>query len=242
MSKLITLSKLKTALAPLIALLDKKAETPSWNENDPTSKSYIADRPFYTATGLQTTILPEREVFQETSATINEPLVVGQTYTITFNGVDYTCVCKNYDGYRMLGNNAIYEFDNGNTIDTGEPFACETEGDSLELCFYFNDPALSPMFKITTVGSKVVKIPEKYLPDLDLAPVAKSGSYYDLDDLPTIYTDVVRYNVNQSLTNTQKTRARNNIGASDFSGSYNDLSDKPNLNTNSPKNWVPFID
>ena len=43
------------------------------------------------------------------------------------------------------------------------------------------------------------------------------------------HPDAVLYDSIQSLSNPQKTQARNNIGAgtSSFSGSYNDLSNKP---------------
>lgn len=45
-----------------------------------------------------------------------------------------------------------------------------------------------------------------------------------------VITNAVRY-TSQSLTTSQKTQARSNIGAgtSSFSGSYNDLTDKPNI-------------
>lgn len=49
-----------------------------------------------------------------------------------------------------------------------------------------------------------------------LAAVATSGSYNDLSNKPTIYTDCVRY-VSQSLTDAQKTQARTNIGAGTYS-------------------------
>lgn len=45
-----------------------------------------------------------------------------------------------------------------------------------------------------------------------------------------ITTNAVKY-VEQTLTEAQKTQARTNIGASDFSGSYNDLTDKPTVDT-----------
>lgn len=50
MSKIINLSGLKTLLEPLIHLIDKKAERPDWNENDPNSPDFIENRPFYTET------------------------------------------------------------------------------------------------------------------------------------------------------------------------------------------------
>lgn len=45
-----------------------------------------------------------------------------------------------------------------------------------------------------------------------------------------ITTNAVKY-VEQTLTEEQKTQARANIGASNFSGSYNDLTDQPTVDT-----------
>ncbi len=75
-----------------------------------------------------------------------------------------------------------------------------------------------------------------------LATIATSGSYNDLSNKPTIPTKAswnyddryVRYDVNnQGLNATQKANARTNIGAgtSNFSGSYNDLTNKPTIPT-----------
>lgn len=52
-------------------------------------------------------------------------------------------------------------------------------------------------------------------------------------DMPTIPANVVQY-TSQSLTEEEKSQARTNIGAgtSDFSGDYNDLSNKPTIPTN----------
>lgn len=52
-------------------------------------------------------------------------------------------------------------------------------------------------------------------------------------DMPTIPANVVQY-TSQTLTEDEKSQARTNIGAgtSDFSGDYNDLSNKPTIPTN----------
>ena len=50
MSKHINMSGLKTLLEPLVHLINKKAECPDWNENDPSSSSYIANRTHYAET------------------------------------------------------------------------------------------------------------------------------------------------------------------------------------------------
>lgn len=50
-----------------------------------------------------------------------------------------------------------------------------------------------------------------------LADVATSGSYTDLSNKPTIYTNVIRYDTAQLLNNTRKLTARSNIGVGDVS-------------------------
>lgn len=57
MSKHISLSGLKTLLEPLIHLIDKKAERPDWNENDPSSSSYIENRICYDNTVIGDKVL-----------------------------------------------------------------------------------------------------------------------------------------------------------------------------------------
>lgn len=47
MSKLINLTQLKNLLTPITNILYHKAEDVNWGENDPTSNSYIENRPFY---------------------------------------------------------------------------------------------------------------------------------------------------------------------------------------------------
>lgn len=63
------------------------------------------------------------------------------------------------------------------------------------------------------------------------AAVQGGGAVTSVDgQTGAVITNAVRY-TSQSLTNSQKTQARSNIGAgtSNFSGSYNDLTDKPNI-------------
>lgn len=69
-----------------------------------------------------------------------------------------------------------------------------------------------------------------YVQNSDLANVATSGDYNDLENKPTIPSDYVSYN-QQTLTEEQKAQARSNIGAgsSGFSGDYNDLTNKPTI-------------
>jgi hypothetical protein len=63
--------------------------------------------------------------------------------------------------------------------------------------------------------ARITKIDGKYLylheDNTNLSAVAFSGSWYDLNYKPDIYTDVIRYNFTQSLDLNEKRRARNNI-------------------------------
>lgn len=76
-----------------------------------------------------TTIIPAQEI-QSSSEGIDNGESIGyrfleenETYVVNWDGVDYTCVAKNYNGDIMVGNNAIYPYDDDNNTDSGEPFA-----------------------------------------------------------------------------------------------------------------------
>lgn len=200
-----------------------------WSQSDSSATNYIKNRTHYTEVA-EIKILSNKTINNQ-SFLLKTPLIKENSYTVTFNGVVYKCVAKEYDGYIMIGNNALYEYDNGTEPDTGEPFAIECGKGDTEAWLYLDDSITSaPIVSIACVGEIIHKLDKKYLPDTvvdnsDLADVATSGSYYDLSDAPDVST-VVKYS-SQSLTNSQKAQARSNIGASDFSGDYNDLTNTP---------------
>ena len=171
---------MKTIVSALQAWTKKliKNNTPDWNQNDANAEGYIKNRPFYASTsGSKVLIMSETIVSTDNSeSNITEPLVVGNTYTVTFDGADYECVCREYDGYYMLGNNAIYEYDNGIEIDTGEPFAVETEGDGLQLYWYLqNDDEHTA--SVSQAGEEIIqKIDKKYLPEMSNIGAEGSGT------------------------------------------------------------------
>ena len=209
----------------------------NWEQNNPTADDYIKNRPFYTDETKKIVNVPEQKITIPSgnpSAQLILPklieFVVGQTYEVKWDDKTYPCVAFDMNGIGVIGNQSL--FDNG--TDTGEPFIMmilKAEGFGIVAA-----PEAIGTHTVEVTSAKIVKIDKKYLPDdiiPDLAPVATSGNYNDLINQPTIYNDVVRYNVSQSLTASQKTRARANIGAgtSSFSGSYNDLTNKPTIYT-----------
>lgn len=198
-------------------------------------------------------------------------LIEGKTYKVIFNGIEYICLARN-DGYEYIyiGNQEIVaDLELPDTVKSNEPFFIFTyvDGNYARAMLFTNLSGLQTC-EIYIEDEIVHKLDPKYLPDdigvpdnvattddvydimnNNLAPVAFTNNYDSLSGKPTIYTDVVRYNIGQSLnssqkliaknniqavgydvqslTDAQKLQARSNIGASDFSGDYFDLENKP---------------
>ena len=235
------------------ALLQRlKKHRGNWDQNDPSADDYIKNRPFYTDETKKTVNVPEQEITilsdrSEAKLVLPEfiEFVIGQTYEVKWDNKTYFCVAFDTDGIGAIGNQSVL----GGGTDTGEPFIMmisKAAGIGIVVAHGTHTVEVST--------AKVVKLDKKYLPDLGLAPVATSGSYYDLENAPAVYSDVVRYDTGQSLsttqkrqaklnigavgydaaqslTSTQKAQARTNIGAgtSSFSGNYNDLRNKPTI-------------
>ena len=184
-----------------------------WNQNDSSAANFIKNRPFYSEE-------KEKVLFSSNSLssqrfTLTQPLVKGNTYTVVFNGTTYQCLAKEYDGYIMIGNNAIYEYDGGIETDTGEPFAIEGmyNRDGFYGYVYYADTVVeAPSISILGTVEEVHQIDKKYVPMPDLADVAHTGDYGDLLNLPTIYPDPVRYS-SQDYDSYSKKIARTNIAA-----------------------------
>ena len=156
-----------------------------WNQNDSSAANFIKNRPFYSEEKEK--VLFSSDSLPSGHFSMSQPLVKGSTYTVVFNGVAYQCLAKEYDGYIMIGNNAIYEYDNGVATDSGEPFAIESmySRDGFYGYVYYADTVVeAPSVSILGTVEVVHKIDKKYVPNL--APVATSGNYWDLEDIPYI--------------------------------------------------------
>lgn len=225
----------------------------NWNQNDPAADDYIKNRTHYSE-GMQEVVVLQYEVDTDAgSATpmdsagpetyqvlFNPPanlqsFNVGQKYTVTWNGVTYTCIAKEFGGIPTLGDPELID-----GVATNKPFclaiaSAEITGTTAMGMIVTTQAGKYPI-TVATRQEVVHKLDKKYLPDdltegfadvaktgsyndlsdtPALATVATSGSYNDLSHKPTIYTDVVRTGSRQSLSTTQKQQARNNIGAAD---------------------------
>ena len=242
----------KTIVNAVMTWVNKrfKENTPNWSQNDPNADGYIKNRTHYTYEG-ETVLLPTKRVVEDDQgglgfATFDGSafeIKAGKEYQVIFDNTTYSCVGytdPSLSGGVCLGNFTIVESLAGTSghEDTGEPFMF------MHMAAYGMAGVYTPTvdthtIKITTVGEKVKKIDQKYLPDLpDMDYVSYeqsqgltdeqmlmarenigagtsnfSGDYRDLTNQPTIYKYVVRYDANQSLTDDDKSKARNNIGA-----------------------------
>lgn len=189
----------------------------NWNQNDPTADDYIKNRPFYSEGALVEIV---SNLTSEDYNNGNHPkcnFIPDNKYKVIWNGKVYdNLICYEFQGCNVIGGN-------------GYPFYIDDDG-GYNLYIDYNEGNGNFVVSIYLDETVIHKLDEKYLPDNnfatidELSAVATSGSYHDLLDAPAS----VRYDASQWMTSAQKSIARNNIGAgtSNFSGSYNDLTDK----------------
>lgn len=131
--------------------------------NNPEDPAYVKGRTHW-AEYVMKEILAEETALAE--MVIDAPIEVGRTYIVKWDDVEYECVARDYDGYVMIGNNAIYEYDNDDDTDTGEPFAIDCEvGDVV--CYISvaeGDTHQNHTVSIRGEVEAVHKIDPKYLP------------------------------------------------------------------------------
>lgn len=121
-----------------------------WDQNDETAADYVKNRPFYdeiqsvTVEGISSDILEGSLVF-----------AVGDTVTVTVDGVEHSLVAYDEDGYPIIG-------DTYSSIENGEgQFGWQIYvDDSKAVQFYAKEAHTVSYF-----AKSPVKINEKYLPD-----------------------------------------------------------------------------
>lgn len=163
----------------------------NWNENDPSSPSYIKNRTHYVTEEVIFSVdNVEFEDMEGVSvAQIYKKLTLEKKnkYTVLWDNKKFTCECKELDGILFLGNKDVA----AGKYDGNIPFIIGATNDGIT-CMT-TEMGMTHSFKI--IGEKVVKIPSKFL------------------DLPK--QDYVSFAYNQKLTEEQKQTARNNIGVED---------------------------
>ena len=152
---------------------------PDWNQNDETQPDYVKNRPFYTGDPVENIFVEESTVsFADAGygylGQIQSTFVptVGETYKVSWDGIDYECTCIESNSTPMLGDiNILF----GESDPDGEPFLIGAFN-GAELRIITLDTSASHTFSIVSRESvaPVVKISPKYLP-ISFKPLG--GSY-----------------------------------------------------------------
>ena len=139
-----------------------------WNQNDETQPDYVKNRPFYTGDPVETVFVEESTVsfapadgvyMGELQSTFSA--TVGETYKVSWDGTTYESACVEYKGDIFIGNLSIM----GTGPDTGEPFLIGVfNGEGIQIGT--TDTSASHTISISGFVQELVKIDEKYLPEL----------------------------------------------------------------------------
>lgn len=141
---------------------------PDWNQNDSTAADYVKNRPFYTGAPVETVFVEESTVsFADEGGLCMGRLestfspTVGETYKVSWDGIDYECTCIKSNSTPFLGNIGILF---GVPDPDGEPFIIGAFN-GAELRITTLDTSASHTVSISGFVQEVVKIDEKYLPE-----------------------------------------------------------------------------
>lgn len=147
---------------------------PDYNQNDETADDYIKSRPFYESVKENVLLLPETEVTIDNqgmpdylvSTEFPFALVEGEKYSVTFDGVE-----TEYTAYSMNENNVVCGYDIDD-VDAGNGYVIisvqsddSASGYLLILITFDNSLVGSHTISIRGREVKIVKIPDKFIPD-----------------------------------------------------------------------------
>ena len=141
---------------------------PDWNQNDSTQPDYVKNRPFYMGAPVETVLVEESTVTFAKNGSLYGAMfpktfeaTVGNIYKVSWDGSDYECTCADFNNTPVIGNLSIM----GAGSDTGEPFVMGIlNGARIQIITA--DTSASHTFSISRFVQEVVKIDEKYLPEL----------------------------------------------------------------------------
>lgn len=193
----------------------------NWEQNDPSADDYIKNRPFYSDT-KKTTIFDNFTKEEYENDDVSNPkcnFIVGNAYDVVWNGILYeNLICHLEDGCNVIGNKEhpfYIDDDGGNAL-----YIEDVEGNDWSASIY----SISEV--VHQIDKKYVPIPDGITTENDVHNIVDE----QLNNFAETYTsNAVRFDEYQSLTDAQKSTARENIGAgtSNFSGSYADLTGIP---------------
>ena len=89
-------------------------------------------------------------------------IVVGQTYTVNWDGTEYECVGAVFNSLPILGNLSVV----GAGDDTGEPFLYTYNPSELIFQFVTTDTSASHTISVKTTEEIVTPMAEEFLPNI----------------------------------------------------------------------------
>lgn len=150
--------------------INSNIETPDWNQNDETAPDYVKNRTHYASVEI-VDVLPETEYALEdkygTMGTEFEgiiPIVSGETYQVTWNGVEYDCVCAELSGITFVGDVSVMT--DGAFPSTGEPFIIGTMSTQNKSMIVALDGSTNATVSIRQEQETIHKMDKKYLPEV----------------------------------------------------------------------------
>ncbi len=152
--------------------------TADWNQNDTTANNFVKNRTHWEEETVDIIVseqtingfaLMEEPIYCVVNALAMEP-VIGKTYTITWDGINYDVIAQEIDGLICIGNENYVFMQSGGDI----PFAIIFAGDIFVAT---ESTAESHTISITASETIIHKINEKYLPNF----------LYYADKLRTLY-------------------------------------------------------
>ena len=87
-------------------------------------------------------------------------VVVGKTYTVTWDRTEYECVCFDFNSTPTIGNRSLV----GAGDDTGEPFMYSYNSSLPEGDFVTLDTSASHTISVTTAMEVIIPMSEDFLP------------------------------------------------------------------------------
>lgn len=160
-----------------------------WNQNDSTATDFIKNRPFYEEEISSELVINQKFTgFDQNGGSIRYTLtsscelVLGETYRVTWDGVEYICVAQDIDGVPGV-TDAIFTDDYNITSGTFvvayiSPELSETEYGKI-WCIAFKEGSSGPAMDNTTashtaiiyhLNMQIKTIDPKFIPEIDSLP------------------------------------------------------------------------
>ena len=138
---------------------------PDWNQDDDMADDYIKNRPFYDRKASARLLNGLFKFTSDNNLYIAKPtfeydFIIGETYTVKFNGMTYRCnATKINDYWYALGNLSLINMGEN----TNEPFVIEKLSSGYSIKTNISKSNIS----VEVTGNAMIptKIPERYLPD-----------------------------------------------------------------------------